>query len=517
MTSSQRIAVNTLATYGRSVLCMFLGLFSSRWVLQALGQQDFGLYSVVGSVIVFITFLNGVTSGSVARFLAYSIGKGEPEETCKWFNTALFLHTVIPFCLLLVGWPLGEKAVYHFLNIPADRLQACVWVFRLSLLSAFVSMVSTPYIGMHVAKQKIAELAVWNMLGSLSTFGLAYGLTRYHGDALLFYASGVVAVSGVMQMIQVFRAKRMFTECRVRCAYLWNSRRVRDILAYAGWWIFGAGGDLFRLQGTAVLLNKFFNPASFPSVNAAYGIGFAVSGQCQMLSSALFGALLPEITSSEGRGDRQRVLIYAMRASKYTTFLLLVFAVPLFIEMDAALALWLKTPPEMASVFCRMMLVTLIIDKLTLGELAAISAQGQIAGYQIVSGCFLIATLFLSWMFLYFGGGPTSIVWSFIMTITGCSLARVFYANKLIGASVRAWCSGVLSPCLAVAVFAFALGTGIQKVIPVTGVWRMVIVAGCVACVVMGTGWIVIVSRQDRLDVFNTMHRLALRMGIVVG
>ena len=122
MTSSQRIILNTLATYGRTVFAMALGLFSSRWVLQALGSVDYGLMGVVGAVILFVAFLTTTTSGTISRFYAYSIGQGDPEETNRWFNTALSIHTILPIVLCLISWPCGEWAIRNFFNVPPDRL-----------------------------------------------------------------------------------------------------------------------------------------------------------------------------------------------------------------------------------------------------------------------------------------------------------------------------------------------------------------------------------------------------------
>ncbi|MCL2639889.1 MAG: hypothetical protein FWD53_03495, partial [Phycisphaerales bacterium] len=177
MTATHRIILNATATYGRTIFTMALGLFSSRWVLERLGKVDYGLMGVVGGLIIFITFLNNVTAGSCSRFFALSIGKGDPEETNRWFNTALSIHTLLPAVLILIGWPVGEWAIVHFLNIPPDRLDTALWVFRFSLVSTFWSMSATPYRAMFIAKQRIAELSLGGMITSIINFGFIYWLT----------------------------------------------------------------------------------------------------------------------------------------------------------------------------------------------------------------------------------------------------------------------------------------------------------------------------------------------------
>ena len=171
MTQTKRIILNVAATYGRSFITLFMGLFSARWVLEALGQTDFGLYGVVGSVIFFVTFFNTVLSMSMTRFYSFSIGAGKNMKESDahndlkgWFNTALSIHICLPLILITIGYPICAYALDNWLVIPPERMQSCVWVLRMSFACAFVSMVSAPYVAMFTAYQYITELVVFNLL-----------------------------------------------------------------------------------------------------------------------------------------------------------------------------------------------------------------------------------------------------------------------------------------------------------------------------------------------------------------
>jgi len=445
--SSKRIAINTLATYGRSVLAMGLALFSSRWVLNALGQSDFGLYSVVGSIIVFIVFLNMVMAGSAARFFAFSIGKRDPDEVNCWFNAALSIHICLAFLLVGVGWPVGEMVVRHVLNIPHDRVQVCVWVFRVSLLSAFVSMLAVPFIAMFTAKQHIAELAVWALLQSVLTFALAFSLRYASGDRLLFYTVGMVGIVVMVQIAQIVRAKATFQECRIALDQWFSGERLRAMFTYCSWNLIGSLGSILRDQGSAILLNLYFGP----QLNAAYGIASQVSSQTNQLSASMVGAFAPEITASEGRGDRVRMLSLSNQASKLGTLMVLVFAIPLMLEMDYVLKLWLHTPPEHAATFCRFILITFLIDRLSTGFMLAVSAYGRIAAYQATVGGSLLLTLPIAWIALKSGLSPTSVGWAFLLTISITSIGRAFWARRLFGMPLRSWLTSVVYGCCIVA------------------------------------------------------------------
>jgi len=440
MNSSKLIVVNTLATYGRSVLSMGLALFSSRWVLNSLGQSDFGLYSLVGSIIIFIVFINGIMAGSAARFFAYSMGKNNSDDVNAWFNAALSIHACLALGLVGIGWPIGEYIVKHVLSIPLERIAACVIVFRISLLSAFVSILAVPFVAMFMAKQRIAELAVWGILQSILSFLLALALLHATGDRLKFYAFGMVSIVVIVQIIQVIRGWLGFRECKISWSLWFNRTRLKEIFSFASWSLIGGGGSVLRDQGSAILLNLFFGPR----VNASYGIASQVSAQTNQLSASMLGAFSPEISASEGRGDRKRMLSLSNQASKFGALLVLFFAIPLMVEIDYVLKLWLHTPPDHAALFCRYILASFLIERLTTGFMLAVSAHGRIAAYQATVGICYVLTLPLAWIFLITGLGPTSLGLAFLITMTGASIGRALWVRHLFQTSIRLWLTDVV-------------------------------------------------------------------------
>lgn len=516
MTSSQRIAFNTVATYARTVFAMALGLFSGRWVFQSLGSVDYGLMGVVGGLITFIIFLNGVTSSSCARFFALSVGQGDVEETNKWFNTALSIHTILPAILILVGWPIGEWAVTSFLNIPAERLNTALWVFRFSLISAFWGMSTTPYMAMYTAKQKIAELSLWRIANTLINFGFVYWLTSYKGDAWLVYAGYTVAIAVMLGVGQVLRARAIFPECRIHFSRWYEKKRLQQVFSFSGWQLFGSFGSLLRGQGIAILLNRFFSPVSFPQVNASYSVAGQVSSYTQMLSSALLGAFTPEITSTEGRGDRARMIFLSNKASKFGTYLVMLFAVPLILEINLVLTLWLKNPPEQAGGFCSLILFQFLIDRLTYGQMVGVNAVGRIAGYQMMLGSLIILTLPLAWLFLTLGYPAISVGWAIIITTVLVTIGRVIWAKHLTGASPSLWLKQVFMPCISLFLADVCLGYGAIYIWTQLGYEAgFMRVCATTFTTLLGNiviGWFVILDKPEREFFLRNVYAMKMKL-----
>ena len=451
--STKRIAINTAVTYIRFILSACLSLFSSRWVLNALGQTDYGIFSLVGTLIVFITALNNLMASSAARHFAYTIGQENRLELKKWFNASLGVHSILAILLVAIGWPIGEYMISQVLMIPEDRIIIGLWIFRISLVSGFISMLSVPFISMFTAHQKMTELAIWGLLQAICCFILAWFLMHKKENHLLFYATGMVIISVVANIIQIIRAFYSFAECNFTTGDWFNRDKCKKLFSFAGWNLFGWSGVLFRDQGSAVLLNLFFGP----SANAAYAIATQISNQTNQFSAVMISAFSPAITATEGKGERDQMLAMSQHANTYGTILALLMAIPLIVEMELILTLWLKSPPNNTATLCQLILTTFIIDRLTSGYMLAVSARGKIAAYQTTVGTSLLLTLPIAWFLIKLDFNLFSIGIAFVITMSITSFGRLLWGRKLFGIPIYNWLKNVLQPCLLVA-FSGAFG-----------------------------------------------------------
>jgi O-antigen/teichoic acid export membrane protein len=502
--SSRRIILNTSATYIRSIIAAGLGVFSARWVFAGLGASDYGLFAVVGSVIFCITILNGLMAGSASRHFAFAVGRGDSDEAQKWFNTSLCIHLILPVVLISMGWPIGEYCIRHVFTIPIDRIPVCLWVFRLSLLVALSSMVSVPYFAMFWAKQRITELAVWGTLQSALSFVLAYILTRVSGDRLLFFAGCSVSISVVFQVIPVMRARHIFRECRINYRQWFDSRRFNEILSFAGWNVISSFGGILRDQGSVILLNVHFGPR----VNAAFGIANTVSTYTSQLGIAMTGAFSPEIIAREGRRDRKRMLSLSQRASKFGTILVLLFAIPIMVEMDYILKLWLIEPPPHTALFCQLIMAAFVLDRLSTGHMMAVYAYGKIAACQATVGACLILTLPLAWIFLKLGAPPTSVGIAFIVTMAAVSAGRVFWARRLLDVPVRSWLREVALPSVTVTLASLS-AVMVPRWLLSPSFSRLAIVAIVGVVSTLFTAWFLALDANERGFVKQNVRRLS--------
>ena len=408
-------------------MALVLGLFSSRWVLQALGATDFGLYAVVGSLVGMFAFVGGLLNVSVARHYAFAIGAtGSDDELQQWFSAAFLIHAILALGIGIMVWPLGEWAVRNVLVIPPERVETCAKVFRLSLFAACGNLLAVPFAAMYTARQKFVKLAVFGLGQTTVIFCGALVLRNTTCNRLLVYAGYMTFAFVGLAFVQILSAFVEFSACR---ALLRPARqdRMRAILSFAGWNFFGVGGWILAVNGGACVTNLFFGSAA----NAAYGVSQQVQYHSEQLANAMVGAFEPAVTASAGEGNGGKFRELVRQSGLFGAGLFLLVAIPLFVLVDPVLKFWLGTPPEGAATVCRISLVTMAVNKLTTGPQLALMARGRIAGWQAVSGCLLGASVALAALLSWKGCGFTSAAWAHLVAQVGCACATILFARRL--------------------------------------------------------------------------------------
>lgn len=512
MTANQRIAINFLATYGRSLFALACGLFSGRWMLMSLGEVDYGLYGVVGGLAGFVSFFNSLMSGAVSRYYAFHVGAAadlgtEGVETCrKWFTTALVVHVVVPIVLMTVGYPLGIWSLKNFLAIPLERIDACIWVWRFVCVNCFVGMVSVPFIAMYTAKQEIAEMTLYGFFQTTFNVCVLYYMVSHEGRWLVPYAAWACFISIVPQILMCVRAALSFPECRFRKIYIFGWDRLKDLVTFASLRFAGALTIVLQSQGMVILTNRFLGPAR----NAAMTVGNSLAAHSESLSGALDTALGPAITTACGAGDYVRMRSLCYRACKFEAALMLVFVLPLSLEMDEVMSLWLGAPPALAAPLCTCLLVCLVLEKICSGHWMAIFAFGRIGWYQIALGFCGILVFVLAWGLVENGFDLVGVGYALVFGKVIASGVRLWFGQTVGGLLVRRWLVHVLVPLAVTSVLAWAAGCAVV-VLKSRSLERAVLTTFVVECIFLPLCWMVVLTQEERSSLLSHVKAKIIR------
>ena len=511
LSGNRRIAINVVATYGRSLYALVIGLFCGRWTLMALGEVDYGLFGLVGGLMAFVAFLNGIMAESVSRYYAFAVGKAKVaedrvsgvEECRRWFSIALMLHTMIPATLVAVGYPIGVYAIKGFLVVPPERVADCIVVWRCACAGGFVAMAGVPFSAMYNAKQEIAELTVYSFFTTTLNFLVLWYMVTHPSVWLAKFALYGCAISILIQTIICWRAVVKYDECRFRREFVFDLQRMRSLLGFAGSRFLSAFSQLLSMQGLSVVVNKYLGPAK----NAAMGIGNSIVSHTASLSSAMRGAFSPAITNAAGAGDMDAMRRMAMRSSRFSTVSVMLFATPLLLEMREVVTLWLKTPPDGTVVLATFLLFNLVLSGISEGQCMSIFAMGRIARFQAWESIWFFLRFAMGWWLVSSGIGIAAIGLAYVVTGVGSVLVKVWFGHKLCGISARGWLAQVVLPLGLAFVVSAAAGL-LPRLTMDPSFIRVVATTAVVEAVLLPLVWTLVFSPDEKRIVAAKMHHL---------
>lgn len=470
---------------------MFIGFFTARITLNALGVDDFGINNVVGGLVSMFSLLSTSLCSASSRFITFALGKGDLEEQKRTFATTVNIHIILAIVVVLAIETVGVWFLNHKLNIPPDRMVAAHWVLQCSVVSFALGLLSVPYNSSIIAHERMSAFAYMTIFDAVCKVIVVAAIYFYGGDKLILFSILSLIPSIITQAIYIWYCKKHFSECVY--TFQWDKKLFREMFGFAGWNFIGCTAALMRDQGVNIVINIFTSPA----VNAARAIAMRLNSLIGQFIGNFMVSLNPQITKYYAVGDLTRMhklLFYGTRLSYY---LFMFLSIPVIFEVEVILSVWLGNVPEHTILFTRLVLILSLIDIFSQTLITAQNATGNIRNYQLVVGGLYLLNLPFSYLLLKMGMIPEVTLVVAIVIAIACMVARLCFLRHSIKLSVFEYVRTVILNALLV--------TAVSLVLPglcyfyVSGtLWRFLAV--CTSSVVSSTAAIYFIgcSSQER-------------------
>jgi O-antigen/teichoic acid export membrane protein len=402
--NNKRIAKNTIYLYIRLLFAMAVGLYTSRVVLATLGADDFGLNAVVTSAITIFFFLNSSMAGATSRFLTFEIGKGDTDKLKKTFSAALTIHIIIAIIILILGETVGLWYLENKMVVPEGRMTAARWVYHLSLVSAMLTITQVPYNASIMSHEKMNVYAYIEITKTLLQLGIVFLLVIGNIDKLILYAILTLCVTIVVTVIYRIYCIKHFEECKYK--FEWDKKVIKPMLSFSGWNLYAEAGLQVSSQGIQLVLNLFFSTV----VNAAYSIGNQVGTVLRQFADNFTTASNPQIVKYYAEGKIKEMQNLVENSTKFAFLMYFAICLPVMLEIDFVLKLWLNKVPEYTNLFTQLSIVLLLIGVWAFTTTTTtIRATGKIITYSIMVGTLRTITPIVAYFLFKFTNAHVSV------------------------------------------------------------------------------------------------------------
>lgn len=449
--NSKRIAKNTGYLYLRMILVVIINLITSRLVLRALGYEDYGTYSIVGSLVILFSFISIAFKTASVRYISYEIGRGAEGDVSKVFSMVVNCHAILAAVTWLLLEIVGLWFINYHLQVSPERLVAANWVFQFSLLTVCTHILQMPFDANIVAHERMNFYALISIVEAVLKLSIAVFLLYCLWDKLIVYGA-LLWIAALLTMAgYVLYSRQQITDCHYQ--RVWDKRLIRQFAGYSGWTLYVNAADMANMEGRAVLFNLFLNVVA----NAALGLANQVYYAITMFMSSFSTAFNPQIVKSYAEGNHSYFerLIYS--SSKLSFYLLLLPGLPLLLNIEYVLHLWLGDYPPMTDKFIWAMFLYAVFDSFQAPLWHAVMATGQIRTHQIMMGSIKLLVLPVAWWLLRMGDNGIGAILAWGVSNILCAIVRTVYCKQRLGLRILTYLRRVLLPILCVSMVVLPL------------------------------------------------------------
>lgn len=422
--NNKRIAQNTLLLYIRMLVMMFIGLFTTRVILNALGVSDLGLMNVTGGVVSMFTFLNGTLASGTQRFITYNIGADNEKELTNTFRSAMTLHLLLAIIVVILCETVGLWYIYNKLNVNPERFEAALWCFHISVFTCFINILQVPFMSCLIAHEKMGTFAYMTIFDAVTKLLSAYFIMTVPWDRVIFYSILGMLFSLISTYIYNWYCRKNFKECSFSFGY--NKQIFKNMLSFSGWNAFGTLAGIAQGTGVNLVLNLFCGTI----VNGARGIAFQANSWVTRFVDNFQVAINPQIVKYYAEGDITNMSKLVIRGALVSSFLFLFLGIPLFIEIEFVIHLWLGECPPYVPIFLRIVMIETLFRTMGNPTITAMHAIGKMKELNLSVGLILLLIVPVSYLLFKMGWEVEQVVAANIIPWIIVPFIRIYWINK---------------------------------------------------------------------------------------
>lgn len=486
------------------LVLMLVSLYTTRVLLKAMGIDDYGIFNVVGGLIVMITFITQGLSGAGRRYIMAELATGDVKSQQVMYTNVVISHFLLCGVIIFLGETIGLWFFSHQLNIPDSRFNAAMWVYQLSLGSSLVTIMISPFNAVIVSEEKMSAYAYFSIIDAVLKLAIVWIVMAAKADKLIVYAFLLMGVHVVDYLMYYIYCRRKFEMCRL--VRINGTEQLKGLFGYMGWTVFGLGAHVTSRQGVTMLVNIYFNVA----VNAAIGISNMIINAAQQFVSNFQMAFAPQLTKNYIAQNYDEVNSLVSRASRYSSFLVLVMLIPISVVISELLEIWLGEYPQYTEEFCILTLICIYFDAMSNPLTTVITADKNIKMYQVFIACVYLMDFLISWSVLFMGALPYYVVVvRALLSITGLIVRLWMTKQKVDGFMARRWLKSIIGRGMVIVAFSLPLIVLGQLNLFECSLWFKFIVMGAISLIWVATLiWLIGLTYNERKFVISRVRNV---------
>ena len=492
--------------YIKVAVGLLVSIFATREVLHALGSVDYGIFNLVGSIIVMFNVVNLTMVTTTQRFIAYAEGGNDLVQKRTVFRCSMRIHAILGVLIVAVMMLFLLFLFDRTLNIPPERLDAAKNVCLLVICTTFFSVISVPFDAEIIAHEEMHITAILGICESLLKMICAFSMLVIKLDRLVYWGGALLGIAVLLFSFKFLYCRKRYTECRKLEdeGGIDMGATMKRIFSFAGWAVLYSISSVVAIQSVSYLLNIFFGPR----LNAARGIANMLTGETLILCGTMMSALAPALTKQFSSGEKSGMISLTLSGCKISAFLSMLIGLPLIFEIREVLRVWLVEIPDYTIEFARLSILEQIIASSSMPLVTVINADGRIRDFEIAISVTYLIRIPLIYLLFKNGFSPLGAYYVTIAMVAAMCCCRVYFAQKLCDIKVVDFIGIMLARVMPFVVLSLFAGGAVVLLLP-SSLPRVALTSAAMALVMIITMWLTGLSGPERSMILQFLSRIS--------
>ena len=500
ITNNHRIAKNTMMLYIRMIIIMIVSLYTTRIVLSVLGEIDYGIYNIVGSVVVSMIFIQNSLMSATQRFFSFEIGRKDRRCISKVFSASMILHLRFLLLILLILETVGLGSLNFILDIPSERMWAANIVFQLSVLTFALNLLRIPFNSIIISYESMNIYALFSIIEAFFRLFVIVMIKYFVFDKLILYGVLILGITLITNILYISYCRRNYpNDIRFYCKV--DKSEVKKMRGFLGWNLLGGFTGVLVGEGPNYLMNYYLGVA----INASMGIAKQVSSAVYQFTANFQTAFNPQIVKAYAADEKVTLFNLINKTSLLSFYLLFIIALPIILCSDFLFNIWLIDVPRYTVIFCILIIIGQFMSALGSPLWMVAHATGDIKNYQISISIINLLIIPASYIILKYGFEPYYVIAFQVLLSAATFTYRLWFAWHKLEFPIRRYAHEVLLKCVVLLIIIVPLPLFLS--FNATTMWDNIILA-IVSVVISGLAIFYYgMNKETRYELIKFVHQ----------
>lgn len=341
-------------------LTNLVGLVITPFIIRSLGDSEYGLYVLIGSLIAYFSLMDLGLNNTIIRFISKYRAEGNYEEEQNFLGTIFIVYFAISILIIIIGILLYFNIDTFFSkSLSTEQTGKAKLMFQILIFNMAITLPGGAFTAICNAYENFVWPRILSIIKYISRSILIIVILSLGGKAISIVITDTILNIIFISITIVYVIKKLKIKFRFKDI---NKKRIKTIFNYSVWIFLLAITSQFIWNAGQVILGSVANTETV----AHYAVGIMLGSYYGAFSGAVSSVFLPRATQMTLNNTKAEILKIMIRLGRISLIILLFILTGFVLFGNEFIILWVgknyKTSYTIAVIFMLSYTIPLVLS-----------------------------------------------------------------------------------------------------------------------------------------------------------